>query len=100
MACSKISVRWIWKSCLMFSKQCGELNIRPTEISIQKHGRLFIRFDIMLKLWVQAKFLHVKRLPPPLKPKGHSMHNTALLKPAKAVVSQTMNDAQANGNRS
>lgn len=74
-----------------------QLNIRPSEISIQKHGRLFFRFDIMLKLWVQAKFLHVKRLPPPLKPKGHSMHNTALLKAAKAVLSQTMNDAQASG---
>ena len=59
----------------------------------------------MLKLLAQATFLHVKRLLSPLKPilgfsgvgnalKAYSMHNTALLKPAKAVVSQNMNDAQ------
>lgn len=40
------------------------------------------------------RFCGIMNMPPPPKPKAYSKHNKALLKAAKAVANQTMNDAQ------
>lgn len=40
------------------------------------------------------RFCGIMNMPPPPKPKAYSRHNKALLKAAKAVANQTLNDAQ------